>query len=88
MSNKKTPRGKMVERTCKCCGDLFVARNADVKRGWAKFCSKACKAIRQESRTGQYKRYQYESEYGGNAEFNYKGEYIGFTYSGPADMEE
>ncbi len=40
-------RGKTVQRKCKCCGDTFTAREADVKRGWAKFCSKSCKAIRQ-----------------------------------------
>lgn len=31
-----------------------MAKAADVKRGWAKFCSKRCKAIEQERRTGQY----------------------------------
>ncbi|MCO5157536.1 MAG: hypothetical protein M9945_12450 [Aquamicrobium sp.] len=32
---------------CKCCGSPFEARTADRKRGWAKFCSKSCKAIKQ-----------------------------------------
>lgn len=32
---------------CKCCGSLFEARTADRERGWAKFCSKSCKAIKQ-----------------------------------------
>ena len=41
-----------VIRRCQCCGKEFTARSADVKRGWAKFCSKSCKAIRQEQRTG------------------------------------
>lgn len=41
--------------TYKCfCGNNFIARTADRKRGWARYCSKSCKAIRQESRTGQY----------------------------------
>jgi len=44
----------MVTRKCKYCHDLFPARVADVKRGWAKFCSKSCKAKEQERRTGQY----------------------------------
>lgn len=46
----------MVERKChnKKCGKTFMARSADVKRGWARFCSKSCKAYVQESRTGQY----------------------------------
>lgn len=46
----------MTERKCKnsSCQKLFQARTADVKRGWAKFCSKSCKAIEQEGRTGQY----------------------------------
>jgi hypothetical protein len=42
---------------CACCGDPFKARTADRKRGWAKFCSKSCKAIKQESRTGQHGAY-------------------------------
>ena len=49
----------MVNRTCKCgCGKKFQARLADVRRGWGVFFSKACKAREQESRTGQYSRYQ------------------------------
>lgn len=42
------------ERTCKTCGEKFMARTADVKRGWAKFCTKSCKAVFQEKKTGQY----------------------------------
>ena len=45
-----------VKRKCKCCGTEFMARSADVKRGWARFCSKSCKAREQEKRTGQYGR--------------------------------
>lgn len=36
---------------------IFQARTVDVKRGWGKFCSKSCKAIHQENKTGQYKNY-------------------------------
>jgi hypothetical protein len=45
-----------VDRNCqnKKCGITFKARSADVKRGWARFCSKSCKATAQEARTGQY----------------------------------
>lgn len=39
---------------CACCGSPFEARTADRARGWAKFCSKRCKAIKQEQRTGQF----------------------------------
>lgn len=39
---------------CKCCGKPFVARVADRARGWARFCSKSCKAAKQEQRTGQF----------------------------------
>lgn len=42
---------------CKCCKKEFKARQADLNRGWGKFCSKSCKAIKQESKTGQYKKY-------------------------------
>ena len=40
--------------TCRC-GKEFSARTADRKRGWARFCSKSCKATEQEGRTGQYR---------------------------------
>ena len=43
---------------CISCGDTFTARVADRKRGWAKFCSKSCKATEQEKRTGQYAAHQ------------------------------
>ncbi|MBV7482490.1 hypothetical protein [Bordetella sp. BOR01] len=42
---------------CACCGDPFLARTADRKRGWARFCSKSCKARSQEARTGQHRDY-------------------------------
>ena len=45
-------------RKCQCCGAEFTARSADVKRGWARFCSKACKAVKQEQRTGQHRTQQ------------------------------
>ena len=43
-----------VERVCLCCERQFTARQADVNRGWARFCSKRCKAIKQEQQTGQH----------------------------------
>ncbi|MCU1758751.1 hypothetical protein NTD84_03320 [Pseudomonas sp. 14P_8.1_Bac3] len=42
-----------VEVSCAWCKGTFSARIADRKRGWAKFCSKSCKAKKQEKRTGQ-----------------------------------
>lgn len=42
------PRGAMVEVSCKCCNQKFMARVADRKRGWGKYCSKSCKAIQQD----------------------------------------
>lgn len=47
-------RGRKIERKCKSCGDVFYPRAADVARGWGKFCSKSCKASKQEKETGQY----------------------------------
>ena len=40
---------KMVEVVCgnSKCKKLFHARQADVNRGWGKFCSKSCKAKKQ-----------------------------------------
>lgn len=43
---------------CACCKEIFEARIADRKRGWGKFCSKSCKAKKQESRTSQYRNFQ------------------------------
>jgi endogenous inhibitor of DNA gyrase (YacG/DUF329 family) len=50
---------------CASCGDPFLAREADRKRGWARFCSKSCKAIKQEQRTGQYARHLQGAREGG-----------------------
>lgn len=46
-TEKKEARGAKVEVACACCGDKFKARVADRKRGWGRFCSKSCKAMRQ-----------------------------------------
>ena len=45
----------LILRKCKNCRTIFRARLADAKRGWALYCSKSCKAIAQEKRTGQFK---------------------------------
>jgi hypothetical protein len=34
----------LVEKNCMACGDLIRVRLADHKRGWGKFCDKACSA--------------------------------------------
>ncbi|WP_124624203.1 hypothetical protein [Burkholderia cenocepacia] len=51
---KSYPAPVMVERKCEWCRKPFQARKVDVKRGWGRFCSKSCKAKKQEKRTGQY----------------------------------
>ncbi|CAJ5553479.1 Uncharacterised protein [Burkholderia pseudomallei] len=56
-ATKRAPMPRMVDRKCESCGKSFRARAADVKRGWGRFCSKSCKAIRQEQRTGQHQEY-------------------------------
>jgi hypothetical protein len=33
-----------IERNCKTCKKQFQARQADVNRGWALYCTKSCKA--------------------------------------------
>jgi hypothetical protein len=45
---------RLVEKCCEYCQSPMTVRSADVKRGWGRFCSKACKAKEQEARTGQY----------------------------------
>ena len=71
----------MVEVKCKCCGKPFKARVADRKRGWGKFCSKRCKAIKQEQRTGQYARYRERQE--GRDEFGEHDGFFSMHESGP-----
>lgn len=46
----------MVEQTCHC-GKKFQAKPADIKRGWAKCCSKKCAARLREQKTGTHKRF-------------------------------
>ena len=50
----KTQRGVTGTYECLCCKDEFTARKADRARGWARYCSKRCKAIKQEQRSGQF----------------------------------
>lgn len=38
-------RGAKTKRNCISCGKQIVVRQADVDRGWGKFCTKSCKAI-------------------------------------------
>lgn len=54
-----------VSRKCanKKCGATFTARSADVARGWARFCSKSCKATVQERRTHQHRDYLHRSNH-------------------------
>lgn len=52
----------MTDVNCKWCKNKFQARSADVKRGWGMFCSKRCKAMEQEKRTGQYANLRNRSE--------------------------
>jgi hypothetical protein len=59
MEPQDEPAPGTAEYTCqnKACGKLFTARTADRARGWARFCSKSCKAVKQEARTHQYRDY-------------------------------
>lgn len=34
-------------KNCECCGALMHVRSADLARGWGRFCSKSCKAMKQ-----------------------------------------
>jgi hypothetical protein len=36
------PHNYTIPRTCESCGQSFLAENAEVRRGWARFCSVAC----------------------------------------------
>ena len=66
---------------CQSCKQDFTARTADRARGWARFCSKSCKATKQaKSRLGDRYHY-YQRKYGGTPQFTEKGRYVGFTMS-------
>lgn len=43
----------MRNKPCEWCKKIHTVREADLKRGWGRFCSKRCKAMKQEKRTGQ-----------------------------------
>lgn len=58
MSKSTKPRGATEIYKCVCCGEPFTARVADRARGWARYCSKSCKARRQEAQTGQFAAHQ------------------------------
>lgn len=80
---------EMVEVKCKTCKQPFMARVADRKRGWGRYCSKSCKAIKQTQRTGyaglNSRDAYYRREYGGTPQYDWHGTYIGFTMS-PAEL--
>ena len=46
-SVKAETRGAKAQMVCHC-GCVYLAREADLKRGWAKSCSKRCAAIRRD----------------------------------------
>lgn len=52
IKDRQPTRGSKVTCKCKFCKEDFQARVADRKRGWAKFCSKSCKA-KQQSKLSQ-----------------------------------
>ena len=72
-------RGKTEKYKCKSCGDPFVARVADRERGWARFCSKSCKARNAKANpNGRW--IAYHREFGGDPQFHPRtGEYEGFA---------
>lgn len=47
----------MIKCKCATCKKEMEVRVADRKRGWGRFCSKSCKAVKQERRNGQHKAY-------------------------------
>lgn len=53
-SAKHTSEGSFVEKNCAWCGKIFVAKKADVKRGWARCCSKSCAASLREKKLDRF----------------------------------
>ena len=71
----------MVDRKCRC-GVTFKARAADIRRGWGKFCSKRCKAVEQERRTGQHTAFihgQSQHTRRDGAVFDRRGDMVGWV---------
>ena len=54
-SVKKEVRGAKAKMQCHC-GGFYLAREADLARGWAKSCSKRCAAIRRDFKKPSAKR--------------------------------
>lgn len=89
----RKPKGKMVAVNCLCCKGAFMAKEADRKRGWGLYCSKSCKAKKQEARTGQHARFQARRERAvnrdeGDGSFVMSQEdlsYGGYNNAGPED---
>jgi len=48
----------MIERNCKSCKKIFMAKSADIARGWAKCCSKSCAASMTNKKTGNFARFK------------------------------
>ena len=63
---------EMVTVACKTCKQPFEARVADRKRGWGKFCSKSCKAIKQTQRFASGARAKSRSRHDGISEMTHK----------------
>lgn len=59
---KEKPRGQMGRYNCDACGKDFTARVADRNRGWARFCSKTCKAKKLDSAPAKPKTKDYPNE--------------------------
>jgi len=55
----------LIEKNCLACGDLIHVRFADHKRGWGKFCDKACAAAHKcGQRPGDVNEYHAECQAG------------------------
>lgn len=68
---KQPTRGAKVIVKCAHCKQEFEARVADRQRGWAEFCSKSCKAVKQEQRTGQMSNFLARKRKAENAKENF-----------------
>lgn len=73
----------MVDRICRTCKSQFKARQADIDRGWALFCSKSCKAVNQAKnnptvlKTSKYRQRSKFKRHDGKSPMNFKFCYCG-----------
>lgn len=67
----------MVTRKCRWCKRPFQAKEADVKRGWARCCSKSCAASLREKVLDRGRPWENDEDYQGDQPHPFSVEALG-----------